>query len=58
MLTKFCHKIMRTSDVELMWQIVMTFIDMTWHFSVTNFVVIIYKMSYASARTNLWPHQI
>jgi hypothetical protein len=44
---------MCTGDVEPMWQMVMTFIDMTWHFLMTNIVVIIYKMACASSRINL-----
>jgi hypothetical protein len=56
MWTKFCHKITRTSDVELMWQMLMTFINMTCRFSMTNFVVIIYKMARPSAGPKLWPH--
>jgi hypothetical protein len=59
----YCHyfkenvtKKQHTGYVELMQQMIMTFINMTWHFSMTNFVVIIYKMSHISARPNLWPH--
>jgi hypothetical protein len=40
----------------VMWQTIMTFINMTWHFSMMNFVVIVSKMVCANVGPNLWSH--
>jgi hypothetical protein len=37
-------------------QMIMTFINMTWQFSMTTFFVIIYKMTGAGVGLILWPH--
>jgi hypothetical protein len=44
------------SCVLVMWKMVMVFTNMPWHFSMMNFVAVIYKMSPASAEPNLWPY--